>query len=111
MKTSEIYHKWISENIKSEDFLLAFIFGSVARNVDNPNDCDLFLVTKHKTNSELWKLMRLENETLKNKFYAQFNLELSIQLLSENEFNEKLNVVELIVESPKIIIIDNQNLK
>lgn len=111
MKNSEKYIEWIYKNIKRENFLLAFIFGSVAKNIENPNDCDLFLVTKHKTNSDLWKIMRLENERLKRDFYKVFNLELSIQLLSEDEFNEKLNFIKLTLESPKILIINELNIK
>ncbi len=108
MKYSEVYTKWLTDNINKRNFNLAFIFGSVARNAEKPNDCDLFLVTNLETNSDLWKIMRLENETLKNMFFIQFNIDLSIQLLSENEFNENLKVVKLIVESPKIMIIDNR---
>jgi predicted nucleotidyltransferase len=108
MKNSEVYAEWLTENINKSNFHLAFIFGSVARNAEKPNDCDLFLVTNLETNSDLWKIMRLETETLKNTFYIKFNLDLSIQLLSENEFKENLKVVKLIIESPKIIIIDNR---
>lgn len=108
MKNSKVYTKWLTDNINKRNFNLAFIFGSVARNTEKPNDCDLFLVTKLETNSDLWKIMRLENETLKKMFFIQFNIDLSIQLLSENEFNENLKVVKLIVESPKIMIIDNR---
>lgn len=48
--------------------------------------------------------MRLENEILKERFYSIFELELSIQLLSENEFNEGLKFVELTLKSPKIVL-------
>ncbi|MDR7210132.1 hypothetical protein [Flavobacterium piscis] len=111
MKNSEKYHKWISKNINTEHFFLAFIFGSVARNVEKPNDCDLFLVTKHKTNSDLWKTMRLENENLKNNFFECFDLELSIQLFSKDEFNEELSFIKLTLERQKTLIIDELNIK
>jgi len=111
MKNSEVYSKWLIKNINSDNFLLAFIFGSVARDVEKPNDCDLFLVTKLETNSDLWKLMRLENETLKKRFYTSFDLKLSIQLLSEDEFSEKLKFIELTLQSPKIILINTLGIK
>lgn len=111
MKNSEVYSKWLIENINSNNFLLAFIFGSVVRDVEKPNDCDLFLVTKLETNSDLWKLMRLENETLKERFYTSFDLKLSIQLLSEDEFSEKLKFIELTLKSPKIILINTLGIK
>jgi predicted nucleotidyltransferase len=111
MKNFEIYTKWISDNINSENFLLAFLFGSVARNVENPNDCDLLLVTKLQTNSDLWKLMRMENEVLKQKFYTNFELELSIQLLSEEEFSEDLSFIKLTLKSPIIVLINKLDIK
>jgi len=111
MKNSEKYIKWISENINRDNFLLAFIFGSVAKDVVKPNDCDLFLVTKYETNSDLWKLMRIENERLKENFYKIFNLELSIQLLSKYELNENLEFVRLTLESQKILVINELNIK
>jgi predicted nucleotidyltransferase len=111
MKNFEIYSNWISDHLNSKNFLLAFIFGSVARNVKNPNDCDLFLVTKHQTNSDLWKLMRIENEVLKQKFYTKFEFELSFQLLSEQEFSEGLSFIKLTLKSPKIVLIDKLNIK
>jgi predicted nucleotidyltransferase len=111
MKNFEIYAKWISDHLNSKNFLLALIFGSVARNVEDPNDCDLFLVTKLQTNSDLWKLMRIENKVLKQKFYTKFKLELSIQLLSKEEFSEDLSFIKLTLKSPKIVLIDKLNIK
>lgn len=111
MRNYEDYYLWLSTNLNKENFSLGFIFGSVARNEKEPNDCDLFLVTKHKTNSELWKFMRNQNKTLKEKFYQNFNLELSIQLLTLDEFNEQSKFIKLTMKSPKIVIIDEMNLK
>jgi hypothetical protein len=55
--------------------------------------------------------MRIENKVLKQKFYTKFKLELSIQLLSKEEFSEDLSFIKLTLKSPKIVLIDKLNIK
>lgn len=95
--------EFISSSCIEEYCTYSFIFGSVARNVDNPKDCDLFWVTEIKPESKKWFEMKKYIQSIKDNFNNKFNLKLNITLNTLVEFNEGSDFKSRILSRQKII--------
>lgn len=64
------------------------IYGSIARNSDEPNDCDLLIVSSANVESEIWLSLRQHINSLETDFMNRFKLPLNVALLTEGEWIE-----------------------
>lgn len=103
MNRSDIV-EFLELQINKEYVLNSFIFGSLAKGLKAPNDCDLFIVTNQTPNCSNWKNFIKETDLLKEKFEFQFGLKLNIIINTEKEFDEYSAFKERILNRPTIKI-------
>lgn len=89
MKTQAIVD-WIMFNFRaySSNISKIAIYGSVARGVDRPNDCDLLIIALVDVESENWFALRQHINSIKMDFVKNFELPLNVTLLTEGEWFE-----------------------
>lgn len=86
---NQLFSVFLKSKLKDKDLILkSFIFGSIAKGSQNPNDCDLFIVTNQTPFTEKWKYFINEMEQLKVEFEIKFSLKLNVTINTEKEFNE-----------------------
>lgn len=81
-----------------------FIFGSLAKGVEKPNDCDLLWVTTALPDSSSWVELQSLIIEIKVKFKNKFGLPLNILLYTIGEFNENTDLKKRIFDRPTIEI-------
>ena len=59
------------------------LYGSVIRNSDAPNDCDLLIVSSAGIESKSWLSLRQHINAVKTDFAENFKLPLNVALLTE----------------------------
>lgn len=103
----EEMYNWLNHHTRQISKLLyeAFIFGSVARYTLYPNDCDLMLITIADIDTEQWKFLRIQKTELSRAFYEKYNLELSITLVTYDEYNECNGLMTRIRNGHRIFLI------
>lgn len=77
----------------------AFIFGSLAGNKPNPNDCDLFIVTNLTPYDENWRIFLSNIESIKSEFEKRFSLKLNTTINSEKEYTEPSSFRERVLRA------------
>jgi predicted nucleotidyltransferase len=89
MKTQAIID-WTVFNFRaySRNISTIGIYGSVARGVDRPNDCDLLIIASVDVESEKWFSLREHINSIKIDFLKNFELPLNVTLLTEGEWLE-----------------------
>ena len=97
---------WLKQRLTElrSAILHAGIFGSVAKGVSTPNDCDLYVVSDKSPNSDQWKRLKDELSKIRTDFKIEFNLPLNIALLTIEEWKENY----LFFLSNSIILIKNK---
>lgn len=104
------YRDWLSARIDPEHVDLAFLFGSVLLDSKTANDCDLFLVTQAEPATSKWIIQRSLLKQLSRLFEEAFNLKLSIELLSQQEYVQWLTWKDTIFHSPKLLILGDHGI-
>lgn len=94
----------VSKISNQENCRLCFIFGSIAKRSENPNDCDLFWLTSSSPETENWNLLQKRVSCLKKEFLEKFNLPLNIFIYTLDEYNENSEFKKRIFKRPKIVI-------
>lgn len=97
---------FLKKRIVSDCINSAFIFGSVARGVENSNDCDLFIITADKIEKLGWDYFLRYCDQLKVDFYKLFSTELNLTVNTIDEFVEGSEFKKRILKRPLIIIMD-----
>ncbi len=87
-----------------ENCRLCFIFGSIAKGSEKPNDCDLFWLTSSLPETENWNLLQKMISSLKKDFLGKFNLPLNIFIYTLDEYRENSEFKKRIFKRPKIVI-------
>lgn len=96
--------EFLALKINKEYILNSFIFGSLAKGLKAPNDCDFFIVTNQTPNGSNWKDFINETESLQEKFELRFGLKLNITINTEKEFDEDTAFKKRILSRPTIKI-------
>lgn len=106
IKRRDLYRLWIQDNYKTElkAIKVAFIFGSVARHDGVYDDCDLMICSSSMPGQCSWDSLRHCNDKNKNKFEGKFDLPLSVILLTQEEYEEDIGVLNRIKCGPKVNI-------
>jgi predicted nucleotidyltransferase len=101
------YICWLKNEIKGlgTSIAYAFVFGSVAKASAKPNDCDLMIITHANPTDPVWAEVRSKRDILCNRFYAKWNLELSVILLTVDEYKEKNPFLKRILNRPFVNIL------
>ena len=95
---------FLKQSINKEYILKCFVFGSIAKGIENPNDCDLFIVTNQTPFKKEWKQFLNEIEQLQESFELKFGLKLNTTINTEKEFSEYSAFKERILNRPTINI-------
>lgn len=98
------FKSFISKYVDGELFIRVFIFGSVARGVKTPNDCDLFLVTSAKADTADWKFLKELIIEMKIEFKSHFDLNLNVCLNTKTEYLEGSEFKSRIHNRPMILL-------
>lgn len=96
--------RFLSEYTDNKYCLLSFIFGSVAKYEQRPNDCDLFWTTTACPDTEQWNEMKSIIFEMKKNFELEFGLQLNVCINTKDEFFEGSEFKSRILERPKIIL-------
>lgn len=96
---------FLEKSLNKNYILISFIFGSIAKGSDYPNDCDLFIVTNQLPKMKEWKVFLSELELIQIKFEEVFKLKLHITINTEAEFLEDSPFKNRILNKPTIKII------
>ncbi len=95
---------FLKECINKDYILNCFIFGSLAKGKETPNDCDLFVVTNQIPHNKEWRQVLTELEQLQERFELKFALKLNITINTEKEFSEYSPFKERILNRQRINI-------
>lgn len=104
--SNQSFSVWLQCHLPLDEFVVAFVFGSVAKSLAHPRDCDLFLVTKLGSGTTQWEELRCRLAGVCKLFEHQFKLPLSIELLSVPEYEQWLTWQDPIYRSPKMFILN-----
>lgn len=96
--------EFLSKYANNESCLFSFIFGSVAKGNNHPNDCDLFWTTKAYPETKEWNEMKVHIEEMRNIFFEKFNLKLNVLINTVDEFMEGSEFKSRILNRPRIMI-------
>ncbi|WP_314244736.1 nucleotidyltransferase domain-containing protein [Empedobacter tilapiae] len=96
---------YLKTSLNKNYIVNSFIFGSIAKGSNNPNDCDLFIVTNQLPHLKEWKEFLKELESVQSKFQEIFKIKLHITINTENEFLEYSPFKDRILKRPSIKII------
>lgn len=80
----------------------AYVFGSVARDTPNPNDCDLLIMLDCNPNEIKWKVAIKLVEDVKSEFLQKFDIPLNTLIYTVEEMRE-LTALQKRIFSKKII--------
>ena len=98
-----VIRSWVSTKLSSSnEFFAVAIFGSVARDEEAPNDCDIVFVAIDPVGSAGWHRSRQFARGLEAKFCQEFGVQYSPLILSRAgwfEVKEHLKPLVYIVES------------
>lgn len=81
---------------------LAFIFGSVARHDGVYGDCDLMICSYEGPGTGAWASLRSCIDINKEKFESLFGIELSVLLLTQQEYEEDIDILNRIKIAPRV---------
>lgn len=89
MKNKEKVISFLRNKLTNENIIKAFLFGSFVLDKDNPNDCDIFIVTNQTPMKSNWRdFLNLVTLT-KSEFLENFGFPLNASINTENEFTEE----------------------
>lgn len=96
MSLAEQMAAWIGSALgpPSARHCLSFLFGSVARGVEKPNDCDMALVVRSDFTE--WRELAAVVSRLRAAFALRFGLPLNILILREDEWDDPLPIIQRI---------------
>ena len=105
IQNKEIALAFLRQKLSNKCITKAFIFGSFITDKENPNDCDIFIVTNKTPSEGGWKeLLKLITLT-KIEFCEAFGLPLFETINTEKEFTEYSAFRERILKKKTIDII------
>lgn len=79
---------FLCSKLLSPHIIKAFVFGSFVTNNENPNDCDIFVVTNRKPYENGWiEFLNVITE-IEVDFLRTFDLPLNATINTEKEFTE-----------------------
>lgn len=74
------------------------IFGSIARNTGDPNDCDLVIVSPKNVDSYEWQSLQKRIKAIETDFLSEFSLPLNVALLTEGEWIENQSIYKDLIQ-------------
>lgn len=83
------------------------IFGSFAKNLDQPRDYDLLIVVQNSVNNEQWRFVSEKRVKLIRDGALIFSPPLSPTILSVRELNETNDFMESVISHPIIHVLGN----
>jgi len=104
IKRSDVYRLWLRDKYQSDvkAIKLAFIFGSVARHDGVYGDCDLMICSYEGPGTRAWTSLRGCNDINKEKFESLFGIKLSVLLLTQQEYEEDIDILNRIKIAPRV---------
>ena len=97
--------EYLKQSIARKYVIKCFIFGSIAKGVTNPNDCDLFIVTNQEPRDKDWIKFLSDLDQLEKSFELKFSLRLNLTINTEKEFYEYSLFKDRILKQSILIII------
>ena len=79
----------LREKLTNENIVKAFLFGSFVTEKEEPNDCDIFIVTNQTPLKDNWKEFLNTIAITKIEFLENFGLPLNASINTEKEFTEE----------------------
>jgi len=102
----EFLSSWLNAEISKigQHIILSYVFGSVAKGILAPNDCDLLIVTKLNPHASEWNTLRKNRDKLCKIFAKKFNFQLSVILVTKEEYLEVNPLFSRILSRPIIFV-------
>jgi hypothetical protein len=107
----QAFVNWFNDWLRRENFnpLFAGIIGSVASQINMPNDCDILIVVEDSFDNEYWQIIQRKKKKLINCGKKIFHIPLHLTILSRREIREQSSFVATILRKPIIVIIGDLN--
>jgi predicted nucleotidyltransferase len=80
---------FLRKKLTNENIVRAFLFGSFVTEKEEPNDCDIFIVTNQTPLKDNWKQFLNTIAITKVEFLENFGLPLNASINTEKEFTEE----------------------
>jgi predicted nucleotidyltransferase len=80
---------FLRKKLTNENIVKAFLFGSFVTDKEEPNDCDIFIVTNQTPLTDSWKEFLNAIAVIKVEFLESFGLPLNASINTEKEFTEE----------------------
>ena len=80
---------FLRKKLTNENIVRAFLFGSFVTDKEDPNDCDIFIVTNQTPLKDNWKQFLNSVAIIKVEFLESFGLLLNASINTEKEFTEE----------------------
>ncbi|MFP5042926.1 DUF6932 family protein [Parasediminibacterium sp. JCM 36343] len=80
---------FLRKKLTNGNIVKAFLFGSFVTDKEEPNDCDIFIVTNQTPLTDNWKEFLNAVAVTKVEFLESFGLPLNASINTEKEFTEE----------------------